>query len=138
MIPIDTSARTIVIHMQHGAADGVRAGAAASIRALITACRSQPRCVSTACFWRSASLTQHTLRTGSTALRVGRASAEAPLEVAHVVAYRRTGGETQSAAAARPLEVTPPAPVDDELEATCRQVRAVHACVFPCEQAALL
>ena len=60
--------------------------------------------------------------------------------MAHVVAYRRNGGETQSAAAARPLplEVTPPAPVDDELEATCRQVRAFHACVFPCEQATLL
>lgn len=63
----------------------------------------------------------HCADVGSSTLRIGWASAEAPLEVAHVVAYRRRGDPPVEW---RPAEVAPPCPVDDELEAAYRRVRA--------------
>ena len=65
---------------------------------------------------------------GSARLRVGRAAAEAPVEVDHVVAYLHTGA---SASTPRATE----AAVDDELETTCRQAGA--SCVLRCLARAL-
>jgi hypothetical protein len=60
------------------------------------------------------------LNPGSARLRVGRAAAEAPLEVDHVAAYLRTGASANTQQLPRPTE----AAVDDELETTCRQASA--------------
>ena len=60
------------------------------------------------------------LNPGSARLRVGRAAAEAPLEVDHVAAYLRTGASANTQRLPLPTE----AAVDDELETTCRQASA--------------
>ena len=60
------------------------------------------------------------LNPGSARLRVGRAAAEAPLEVDHVASYLRAAASTNTQRLPLPTE----AAVDDELETTCRQASA--------------